>query len=192
MSIFRREDPSPPPSPTTPQPVSKRVPAAAPSRPSAVDTTHIASGSKVVGELSGDSELVIDGEVEGEIRLKSRLVVGREGRVRGKVVAASVEVAGKIVGNVQGLEKVKVLDSGTLEGDVSAPRVIIDDGAFFKGNVDMTKKGAAAPEPKPVQKSQPSQGSQQSGSQSSPQSSKQDDRAKRPHSSGQPGSKGNR
>lgn len=144
MSIFRRDDPSPPPQ-AAPQPTPKRAPASPP-RQASTDSTHIASGSKVVGEISGDAELVVDGRVEGEIHLKSRLVVGREGHVQGRVVAQTIEVAGKIVGDVQGLEKVKVLESGTLEGDVASPRVVIDDGAFFKGNVDMTKKGAASPQ----------------------------------------------
>ncbi len=145
MSIFRRDDPSPPPQ-AAPQPTPRRAQASSPPRQTPADSTHIASGSKVVGEISGDAELVVEGRVEGEVHLKSRLVVGREGHVQGRVVAESIEVAGKIVGDVQGLDKVKVLESGTLEGDVAAPRVVIDDGAFFKGNVDMTKKGAAVPD----------------------------------------------
>ncbi len=147
-SFFQREN--------EPQPA---VPAASPARPSSPrkeksasrESTHLARGSKVVGEISGTAELVIDGEVEGQIELKNRVVVGGQGRVDGKIVAASVQVGGKVLGNVRGLERVEVLASGSLEGDVVSPRVVIAEGAFFKGKVEMTdgtSTTAAKPAPK--------------------------------------------
>ncbi len=144
MSIFRREsEPSPePPAPARPARPAPRAPAKQKSAPSG--STHIATGSKVVGEISGEADLVIDGVVEGEIRLQSRVVVGGDGRVEGKINARSVEVAGKVLGNVQGGERVEVLATGSLEGDVMSPRVVIAEGAFFKGKVEMTDKISAA------------------------------------------------
>lgn len=136
MSIFRREEPAPAPTPAR-SAVPKTQPKAA-ARSS--DATLIARGSRVDGQISGDAELIIEGEVHGEIKLRSHLVVGKEGVIRGTVSARSVEVSGKIIGNVHGGERVEVLASGTLEGDVSSPRVMIADGAFFKGKVDMTAK----------------------------------------------------
>ncbi len=141
-SFFQREN--------EPQPA---VPAASPARPSSPrkekpasrESTHLARGSKVIGEISGTAELVIDGEVEGQIELKNRVVVGGQGRVDGKIVAASVQVGGKVLGNVRGLERVEVLASGSLEGDVVSPRVVIAEGAFFKGKVEMTDGASAAP-----------------------------------------------
>lgn len=148
MSIFgsRKESPAPPKpaaSPSNPQQIPRtRVPEKTPA--TGGGATHIARSSRVVGVITGDAELVIDGKVEGEIRLESRVVVGPEGRVEGTIQARSVEVGGKVEGNIRGVERVQVLASGSLEGDVAAPKVKIDEGAFFKGNVDMSG-GAAKP-----------------------------------------------
>ena len=94
----------------------------------------------MVGEISGNAELVIEGRIEGEIDLDSTVVVGDQGQVHGKIVAGAIEVAGKVVGNVHGRDRVEVLASGKLEGDVTSPRVVIAEGAFFKGKVEMTDK----------------------------------------------------
>ncbi len=143
MSIFRRDnEAAPPESPaTSPRPAPR--PATAEPRPR--ESTHIAAGSKVVGEISGSAELVIDGQVEGQIDLESRVVVGSKGQVEGEIRARSVQVGGKVLGNVRGLERVEVLASGRLEGDVISPRVVISEGAFFKGKVEMTDKAAVGP-----------------------------------------------
>ena len=157
MSIFRRDDPAPEPAaPARPARPAPQKPAKDKGAPPS-GSTHIANGSKVVGQISGAADLVIDGVVEGEIHLESRVVVGTEGRVEGKILARSVEVAGKVHGNVQGGERVEVLATGGLEGDVLSPRVVIAEGAFFKGKVEMTDKIASRPSkpapPKPASQS---------------------------------------
>ena len=151
MSFFGRDSE---PKPTAPQPPARpTAPSApAPPQPKRQDSTHIAFGSKVVGEITGTAELVIHGEVHGQINLQSRVVVGPEGRIEGEVEARAVEVGGKVSGNVRGHERVEVLVSGSLEGDVVSPRVVIAEGAFFKGQVDMTartddRKAKTATEP---------------------------------------------
>ncbi len=166
MSIFRREnDPSPEPStPVRPAKPAARGPAKPKSAPSG--STHIATGSKVIGEISGAADLVIDGVVEGEIDLESQVVVGNEGRVEGKIHARSVEVGGKVLGNVHGGERVEVLATGSLEGDVLSPRVVIAEGAFFKGKVEMTDKirpPAAKPKPQAAQATAPAGGAKPGG-----------------------------
>ncbi|MDH3746211.1 MAG: polymer-forming cytoskeletal protein [Acidobacteriota bacterium] len=100
-------------------------------------TTHIAAGSKVFGEITGTTDLVIEGEIEGKLHLKNGVVVASSGVVRGEIKASSVRVAGKVQGNVEGHEMIEILPKGTLEGDATSPRVVISDGAFFKGNIDM-------------------------------------------------------
>lgn len=160
MSIFRRDsEPNSPssqvPAPASPQPAPRQPMARqnAPHNASASGPTHIASGTKVVGKISGDAELVIDGNVEGEIDLDSRVVIGASGRVKGEIQARAIEVGGKVHGNVRGRERVEVLASGGLEGDVVSPRVIISEGAFFKGKVEMTdpnRTQAAAKPPAPA------------------------------------------
>lgn len=151
MSIFTRRDnePAAPPAPKTPPRSAPPVKPAAASQP---DRTQIASGSKVVGEVSGSAELLIDGQVEGKIDLDSRVVVGSKGKVKGEIRARSVQIGGSVQGNVQGLERVEVLASGRLEGDMTSPQVHIADGAFFTGKVEMGHdadlKGKRPPERK--------------------------------------------
>lgn len=158
MSIFstKRRDgdvtATPTPKTAAPRSSARNAPAA-----SSQENTHIAAGSRVVGEISGAAELVIDGEVEGQIDLDSLVVVGPNGRVEGEIHAKAVQVSGKMVGNIRGRDRVEVKASGRLEGDVVAPRVVIDDGAFFKGKVEMTgekgaEKAAAKPSVRPEQR----------------------------------------
>jgi len=99
--------------------------------------THIAAGSRVEGRLTGPTELLIEGEVDGEIRVDSAVIVGNDGVVRGPIVAQMVRVGGRVIGDVQASDRVEVLPSGGLEGDIAAPRVVIAEGAFFKGRIDM-------------------------------------------------------
>ncbi len=116
--------------------------------------THIAAGSRVEGTLTGPTELLIEGEVEGEIRIESAVMIGTEGVVRGPISAQVVRVGGRVVGDVQASDRVEVAPSGSLEGDIAAPRVIIAEGAFFKGRIDMRsdrdreKDRDKAPEPR--------------------------------------------
>ncbi|MFL6198353.1 MAG: polymer-forming cytoskeletal protein [Thermoanaerobaculia bacterium] len=109
-----------------------------PSRPQQRRITHIAPGSRVQGQLTGPTELLIEGEVEGEIRIDAAVMIGSEGIVHGPVSAHVVRVGGRLFGNVTASDRVEVAPSGSLEGDVAAPRIIIAEGAFFKGRVEMT------------------------------------------------------
>jgi cytoskeletal protein CcmA (bactofilin family) len=146
-SFFQREQE---PAPKAPAPSPAPPPAAQKaSRGGGRESTRIARGSTVVGEISGTAELVIEGRVEGQIELDNRVVVGARGEVEGRIVGAAVEVAGKVVGNVFGKDRVQVLESGRLEGDVTSPRVVIAEGAFFKGKVEMSSGSAAKTAPKP-------------------------------------------
>lgn len=138
MSIFRKdpseEHPIQPPGPTDRRP-SNPGPSGAPrERPA----TRIAEGTHVTGEVSGGTELVVEGTLEGKVDLDSRVAVGASGEVKGEISARSVLVAGRVVGDVTGTERVEVGPSGKLEGDITAPRVTIAEGAFFKGKVEMS------------------------------------------------------
>jgi cytoskeletal protein CcmA (bactofilin family) len=139
MSIFSSRDPKPS-KPSSAPPPAARPPQAGRtgSTQAGPEKTLIATGSRVVGEIRGSAELVIDGEVEGHIDLDSLVVVGSKGYVEGEIRARSVQVGGKVLGNIRGRERVEVQDSGRLEGDVEAPSVIIAEGAFFKGKIEMT------------------------------------------------------
>jgi cytoskeletal protein CcmA (bactofilin family) len=140
MSLFRRDDQQPGAGSPAAGP-SYSPPAAPPERrPSAPSGpgTHIASGSKITGQVNGTTDLVVDGELEGQVQLESNVTIGPEGRVKGDISARAVRIGGRVVGNVRGAEKVEILSSGRLEGDVVAPRVVLAEGAFFKGKVEMS------------------------------------------------------
>ena len=107
------------------------------------DVAHIGKSVLVKGELSGSEDLYLDGEVEGSIELKDHsLVVGPHGRVRAHINARDITVHGKVDGNVKGTERVELKKSAVLVGDIFTQRIIIEDGAFFKGAIDIQKEGA--------------------------------------------------
>lgn len=133
MSIFRRENG---PASSAASGGSSESPAASHSQKRRL--THIAPGTLVQGTVSGPTELLIEGEVQGEIRVDSLVMIGGDGAVEGPISAPVVRVGGRVVGDVRASDRVEVAASGSLEGDIAAPRVVIAEGAFFKGRVEMT------------------------------------------------------
>jgi len=127
MSFFRKDPPADAPPP----------PAYAPPAGGGPALTRIAKGSTVCGALAGPVELLIEGEVEGEIRTEAKVVVAAGGQVRGPITASVVLIAGQVAGDVRGSDRVEVSPSGNLEGDIYAPRIVVSEGAFFKGKVEM-------------------------------------------------------
>ena len=110
------------------------------------DVAHIGKSVLIKGELSGSEDLYLDGEVEGNILLKDHsLTIGPNGRVRANIQAKDVVVHGKVDGNVQGTDRVELKRSAVLSGDISTQRIVIEDGAFFKGAIDIKKEGKAEP-----------------------------------------------
>jgi cytoskeletal protein CcmA (bactofilin family) len=104
------------------------------------DVANIGKSVIIKGELSGSEDLYLDGEVEGNIDLCNyNLVIGPNGRVRANVHAKEVVIHGKVDGNVTGVDKVELKKSALLNGDISTQRIVIEDGAFFKGSIDLHK-----------------------------------------------------
>jgi cytoskeletal protein CcmA (bactofilin family) len=104
------------------------------------DVAHIGKSVLVKGELSGSEDLYLDGEVEGSIDLKGHsLTIGPNGRVRANVNARDVVVHGKVEGNLRAVERVELKKSAILMGDIFTQRIVIEDGAFFKGGIDIQK-----------------------------------------------------
>ena len=120
------------------------VPAAAP-RNAAVNSADQATIGKslvIKGEVTGSESLYIDGRVEGSINLPgNRVTVGRNGVVNANVTAREIVVIGKVRGNLQASDRVDIRNEGSLTGDVIAQRISIEDGAFFKGGIDIRKPG---------------------------------------------------
>ncbi len=142
--------PPPAPEPVRPAPVSSSSLESA-NRPgvSAADQASISKGLFIKGEITGSESLFIDGKVEGSINLNgNRVTVGRNGQVAASITAREVVVLGKVRGNVTATDRVDIRAEGALTGDVAAARISIEDGAFFKGGIDIRKpdsKPAGAP-----------------------------------------------
>jgi len=112
------------------------------------DVAHIGKSVVVKGELSGSEDLYLDGEVEGSIELRGNsLTVGPNGRVRANIHAREVVVHGKVDGNIRGTDRVELKKSALLNGDIATQRIVIEDGAYFKGAIDIQKVEKAG-EPK--------------------------------------------
>lgn len=101
------------------------------------------------GELTGDEDLEIEGSIEGRIDLpKGQLTIGAHGRVKAEITAKAVVIIGKVTGNVSASERLEIQSSGIVEGDIRAPRLLIQEGAVVNGGIEMGGKGEAAPKPK--------------------------------------------
>ena len=119
--------------------------AARPSSPAAPAGEQATIGKSLIikGEVSGSESLYIDGKIEGAINLPgNRVTVGRNGQVAANINAREVVVLGKVRGNLQASDRVDIRSEGSLTGDVIAQRISIEDGAFFKGGIDIRKPGA--------------------------------------------------
>src|ERR1041385_8223729 len=157
--------PTAPGRPTEPE----RIPLAAPSAPAVTETTASAPrpvsastadqatiGKSLVikGEVTGSESLYIDGRVEGSINLAgNRVTVGRNGVVAANITAREIVVLGKVRGNLTASDRVDIRSDGSLTGDVVAARISIEDGAFFKGGIDIRKAGQQPAKPNGEEKS---------------------------------------
>lgn len=104
-----------------------------------MSSTVIGQTIHINGEIHGEEDLVILGTVTGKIYLKEALVVNETARLEADVETRSVEVSGQIHGNIVATDRVEIKPNGQVEGNIKAPRITIDDGALFKGNVDMNR-----------------------------------------------------
>jgi len=99
--------------------------------------TIIGSNITIEGDISGNDPLIIEGIVRGTVSVKSAVTVTQDGHVEADVDSQSIEIAGSVEGNVTAADKIDIKAGGRLVGDVKAPRVLIADGAAFKGNINM-------------------------------------------------------
>ncbi len=109
---------------------------------STADQATIGKSLVIKGEVTGSESLYIDGRVEGSINLAgNRVTVGRNGVVSANINAREIVVLGKVKGNLTASDRVDIRSDGSLTGDVVAARISIEDGAFFKGGIDIRKGG---------------------------------------------------
>ena len=110
---------------------------------------HIGKSIAISGDLTGEEDLVVEGKVEGKVSLpNSQLTVGAGGQVQAEVKAKSIVVIGRVAGNLHGSERIEIQATGVVEGDVSAPKLIVAEGAVLNGSISMTAApGATASSP---------------------------------------------
>ena len=111
----------------------------------------IGESVKIIGDLSGKEDLVINGTVEGTVDFRENNVsVGERGKVNANITAKNITIAGELKGELRGSEQVSIKPSGRVTGDIRAPRVVLNDGCQFKGMVDMEDKPHNPAEHKPA------------------------------------------
>ena len=158
--MWGRKEDSAPPLASTPEAPSDLPAAAPPARPAAASSVapgtaggpergrnlaQIGKSLKLKGEITGSEDLYIDGEVEGMVELKENsLTVGPNGKVHADVSARSITILGRLQGNVKAGERIEIRKTGSLEGDLSTARIVIEDGAVFRGSIDIVKPGRNA------------------------------------------------
>lgn len=99
--------------------------------------TVIGSSISIDGEISGTEPLVVQGNVKGRIQLTESVFVENSAQVEADMECDSVEIGGVVTGNINAGGKVEIKAEGKMVGDIRAPRILIADGALFKGNIDM-------------------------------------------------------
>lgn len=119
-------------------------PAAAPAAPRAIEATRITNAISIRGEIFGTQDLFIDGELQGGIKLpESRVTVGANGRLKADIEAQEIIVEGQVNGDLVASGRVIIRRSGRVYGSLIAPRLVIEEGAIFNGQVEMTGSGTA-------------------------------------------------
>ena len=106
---------------------------------------RLGSSLHVKGEITGNEDLAIDGSVEGLIQLEERkLTIGASARVTADVIAREVVVYGNVKGNLRARDRIEIKKDGSVVGDLTTARIMIEDGAYFKGSIEIDKTGDAA------------------------------------------------
>src|SRR5579872_6381154 len=162
----KEEEPAPKPTsvpPTVSQPVKEGIPMSTqPARPLETRTEPARGGVAILGksvilkgQIYGREDVTIDGEVEGTVELQEhRLTVGPTGKVVATIKAREIVVLGTVQGNIETREKIEIRKDAKVIGDIRTARIVIEDGAYFKGSIDIVRaeapKPAAVPKPQPV------------------------------------------
>ena len=158
----KEETPRSPTAPPRPRP--EPSPVQRNPQPPASSLPTVGQKIRLKGEITGEEDLLIEGQVEGSVVLRSHAVtIGEEGEVKASIVGRTITVKGSVKGNLTADEQIVLHSSATVEGDLTAPRVMMEDGATFRGGIDMGTPSAPSG-PARARKAAPAQrvrGSQQ-------------------------------
>ncbi len=128
------------------QPAQPSQPAAAAPAPGA---TRLGSAVTIIGDVTSEEELYFDGDLEGKLELRSRLTIGPNSKVKANIKAQEVIVFGSIKGNVESESRVSLRTGATIVGDIKTAGIVIEDGAYFKGGIDISRGEGANPKSAP-------------------------------------------
>ena|SRR5579872_2720495 len=142
------------PNPVKENPIMSSASAPAPHIPESRGPAVIGKSVMIKGQIFSREDLTIDGEIDGSVELhEHRLTVGPNGKLQAGVKAREVVVLGTIHGNVEASDKIDIRKDAKLVGDIKTTRIVIEDGAYFKGSIDIVRpevKPAAQPAARPV------------------------------------------
>jgi cytoskeletal protein CcmA (bactofilin family) len=151
----RKEEEYPPKSPATPAAPASQIKENAPMSTNPAPSHHptesrgpavIGKSVMIKGQIFSREDLTIDGEIDGSVELhEHRLTVGPNGKLQAGVKAREVVVLGTIHGNVEASDKIDIRKDAKLVGDIKTARIVIEDGAYFKGSIDIARPEAARP-----------------------------------------------
>jgi cytoskeletal protein CcmA (bactofilin family) len=135
--MWKKDDMPEPSTSTRPEPSTTYDRSSAP-RPAAGERATIGRSITISGEVTGDEDLLIQGKVDGSVNLKQHAVtIGPEGEVKANITARVAVIEGRVEGNIDADEQVVLSSTARVQGDIAAPRVVLEDGARFRGGVDM-------------------------------------------------------
>jgi len=154
MALFGKKDEKAPVS--QPPPISRDLPmepkkrpardtAPVPAKEATKDTTYLGKNLKITGNISGEGSLIILGTFEGDFNLKGQLKVGQGASIRGNVTATSVSINGKVEGTILASERILLDSTAAMKGRLVTPKISIQDGAVFDGELQMSGKSNQAP-----------------------------------------------
>jgi cytoskeletal protein CcmA (bactofilin family) len=113
--------------------------------------TVFGQSMKIVGEVSSDEELYLDGDLDGKLYLRNRLTIGPNSKVNANIKAQEIIVFGTIKGNVESESRVALRSGASIVGDIKTAGIVIEDGAYFKGGIDISRNGADGSETRSVE-----------------------------------------
>ncbi|HEY7336350.1 MAG TPA: polymer-forming cytoskeletal protein [Bryobacteraceae bacterium] len=133
----------------TSTPVQERSPVPpAPVAQTPKGTAVFGKTMRVRGEIYCDEELYLDGEIDGTLEVRHRLTIGPNGKVKANVKAQELVVSGSIQGDVEAAERISIMKGASIVGDVKTAGIVIEDGAYFKGGIDILRPENKKPENK--------------------------------------------
>jgi cytoskeletal protein CcmA (bactofilin family) len=141
----------------SPEPASDPNAFSRPGTPGARSLACIGASLEIKGRITADEDLQIDGKVEGPVSIRGhRLTIGRSGQLNSEVTSRELVVFGKVTGNINATDRVEIKKDGAVIGDIQTTRISIEDGAIFKGRIEIDRPGSKpAPAPVPALRPEP-------------------------------------